>query len=609
MIKELFRLWARLSGARRRSFYALMALMIAGAVAETVSLAAVIPFLSLMADPESLGRFPMLQSAVERRGLAESDILLVSALIFGLIAMTSALVRLALVWAVTRFTFGVAHDLSVSVYSNTLSQSYQWHVGRNSSESVAAINKVQFAIGSGLLPLLRAFVSLVIAIFIVAALISVDPSTAIYGGLGFAASYVGISLIVRRRIKRNGGIIAESQGTRIQAVQEGLGGIRDVLIDGTQGLFVERFQIKDNALREAQVANSVLGQSPRFAVEGIALLLVSILAWKMALQPDGLSAALPVLGALALGGQKLIPLMQQVYGGWARIAGARATLRDVLDLLELKLPNVDQSAVVHFDESIRLDNISFAYGKSGANVLAGFNLNIEKGSRVGFIGPTGSGKSTVLDIVMGLLEPTSGSIAVDGLVLAESNRRAWQKKIAHVPQAIYLADGSVRENIAFGIQASDIDDDRVKSAAERANISTHIESLPEGYATHVGERGVRLSGGQRQRIGIARALYKQAEVLVLDEATSALDNDTERAVIDCVVSLDRELTILMIAHRLTTLEGCDRVIALDAGRVAHDGSYSQVIGAKNQLAGSDESGLGGSEAGSAALEPAAPAER
>ena len=578
MIRELRRLWPRLSAARRKAFYALMGLMLCGAVAELVSLGAVIPFLSVMADPTSIRKFPMLASLVDAQGLSSSDVLLLTALMFGTLALVSALVRLALIWSTTKFIFGVGHDLSVAVYSNTLHQPYQWHVARNSSESVAAINKVQFAMGSGLLPLLRAFVALVIATFIVAALVIVDPMTALLGALGFALSYIGISLVVRRSIKRNGQVIADAQSTRIQAVQEGLGGIRDVLIDGTQNMFLHRFRNEDSALRHAQIINSVLSQSPRFALEGIALLLVSLLAWRMAIQPGGLSAALPILGALALGGQKLIPLMQQVYGGWARVSGARATLRDVLDLLELPVLTGNPTAKIKFEECLELAGVSFSYLSAESSVLNQVTLKINKGSRVGFVGTTGSGKTTLLDLVMGLLEPTEGAVRVDGVPLTYENREAWQRKVAHVPQAIYLADGSIRENIAFGVPVDEIDDAQIRLAAQRANIAEHIESLPDGYNSHVGERGVRMSGGQRQRIGIARALYKRAEILVLDEATSALDNDTERAVIESVVALDNSLTILMIAHRLSTLEGCDRVVALNMGSVDRDGTYDDVVG-------------------------------
>jgi len=287
-----------------------------------------------------------------------------------------------------------------------------------------------------------------------------------------------------------------------------------------------------------------------------------------------------LLGALALGAQRMLPALQQIYGAWASIVGSRASLADALELLDQPLPaEVYQSAPapLPFQDAIRFDAVRFRYNSDGPWVLDGLNLTIPKGARVGFVGSTGSGKSTTLDLLMGLLEPTHGQILVDGQPITGERQRAWQQTIAHVPQSIYLADTTLAENIAFGVPREAIDLDRVRQTARQAQIADFIESQPEGYHAFVGERGIRLSGGQRQRIGIARVLYKQASVLVFDEATSALDNATEQTVMDAIESFSRDLTILLIAHRFTTVQRCDTIIQIEHGQLVAQGSYAQLL--------------------------------
>ena len=353
-----------------------------------------------------------------------------------------------------------------------------------------------------------------------------------------------------------------------------------MLIDGTQSVYCTTYRAADLRLRRAQGSNQFLGNFPRFGIEALGMLLISALAYGMAREPGGMAVAIPVLGALALGAQRMLPILQQAYGSWTAIRAGQASLQDALSLLDQPLPDhADQPAPVPipFSQRLCIDQLSFRYSAETPLVLRNLTLSVEKGSRVGFIGATGSGKSTLLDIVMGLLQPTEGTIAVDGVQITPSNLRSWQAHIAHVPQSIFLADTSIAENIAFGVSLEHIDMERVKDAAGRAQIAQAIESWPQQYKTKVGERGVRLSGGQRQRIGIARALYKQADVIVFDEATSALDNETERAVMQAIESLGDDLTIFIIAHRLTTLKNCSCVVKLGAAGEVLMGSYESTI--------------------------------
>ena len=310
------------------------------------------------------------------------------------------------------------------------------------------------------------------------------------------------------------------------------------------------------------------------------MVVIAALAYVLSQQVGGISSALPVLGLLALGAQRLLPSLQQLYVSWASIVGSQASIEDILKLLDQPLPEVQQELIpsqYSFQQDVRFDSVHFRYNNDGPWVLKGLNLVIKKGSRVGLVGSTGSGKSTTLDLLMGLLMPTEGNILIDGEPVSGKYLRDWQRSIAHVPQSIFLADTSLAENIAFGIPLDKIDLGRVKIAARQAQIADYIESRPEGYKTYVGERGIRLSGGQRQRIGIARALYRQASVLVLDEATSALDNTTEQLVLDAMGTLSSELTVVLIAHRLTTVRHCDVIIELEHGKVVAQGTYDELI--------------------------------
>ena len=559
-----------------------MGLTLVSAFAEVVSLGAVLPFLGILTAPDRVFNHPIVADVALSWGVTSADqMVLPITVAFAAAALIAGTIRILLLWASTRLAFASGADLSIEVYRRTLYQPYRVHVARNSSEVISGItNKVNGAVFQVLLPLQTLVSSIVLLVAITLALIAIDPTVASVATVGFGASYAMITWMSRRRLHRNSQRIAHEQTQVVKALQEGLGGIRDVLLDGTQPVYCDIYRQADHPLRRAQGNNFFIGGSPRYIMEAVGMVLVAALAYALSRQVGGIATALPVLGALALGAQRLLPALQHIYSAWASIAGNHASLADTIELLDQPLPAEllqPAPAPLLFQDAIRFDAVRFRYTGGGPCVLDGLNLTIPKGARVGFVGSTGSGKSTTLDLLMGLLIPAEGELMVDGQPISGNRLRAWQQSIAHVPQSIYLADTTLAENIAFGVPRNAIDLDRVQQAARQAQIADLIENSPEGYQAYVGERGIRLSGGQRQRIGIARALYKQASVLVFDEATSALDNATEQSVMDAIEGLNRDLTILLIAHRLTTVRRCDTIVELEHGRVVAQGTYEQLL--------------------------------
>ena len=565
-------------------FGVLLLLMIGASFAEVVSIGAVLPFLGVLTAPEPVFHHPLAQPLVRILGLVEpGQLLLPLTVVFAATALFSGVMRLVLLWTQTRLGHAIGADLSINIYRRTLYQPYSVHVARNSSEVIAGISgKANGVVYFTLMPILTILSSSILLATILLALLAIEPAVASSAFAGFGAIYAVVILLGKKRLARDSQRVSQEQNQVIKALQEGMGGIRDVLIDGTQATYCAIFRKADLSLRHANANIQIIAGSPRYGIEALGMVLIAGLAFLLAQRSAGIASAIPVLGALALGAQRMLPALQQAYSSWTSMRGGQATLADALVLLDQPLPaHVDEPlpAPLPFREAIAFDNLSFRYAPDGPWVLRGLSLAIPKGSRVGFIGTTGSGKSTLLDIVMGLLPPTEGRFAVDSEAVTERNCRAWQAHIAHVPQAIFLADTTIAENIAFGVAPDRIDHDRVRRAAAKAQIADTIEAWDRGYDTLVGERGVRLSGGQRQRIGIARALYKQADVIVFDEATSALDNETELAVMQAIENLGDGLTILIVAHRLTTLRNCDRIVELSGGTVARTGTYREIVGA------------------------------
>lgn len=555
------------------------------AFAEVLSLGAIIPFLGVLISPDKVFEIETFQVVWIFFGITSSNqILLPVTIFFTLGAFVSGGFRLGLLFLSSRLSYAVGADISIEIYRRTLYQPYSLHVSRNSADVISGITaKANGVVAYVLQPLLTLVSSILLLVIISIGLVALDPIVTTVAFTLFGLIYLIIALQAKKKLLRDGQIAAHSQTILQKSLQEGLGAIRDVILDGTQKFYLNLYSKADIPYRRALGNSQFTSSSPRYSVEAIGIMVMAIFAYQLSKSSDSLLSIIPLLGSLAMGAQRLLPILQQSYTAWAYLKIGKSTLSDVIQLLDqpFHISEFDNSSnsvspyVINLDSSIVLKNISFRYAEDLPLVIENISLNIEKGKRVGFIGKTGSGKSTLVDIIMGLLPPTSGEFLVDGQVVQSTNVGSWQKNIAHVPQSIYLSDSTISENIAFGIPAEEIDLSRVQEAARKAQISEHIESLKHGYNTIVGERGIRLSGGQRQRIGIARALYKKASVIVFDEATSALDNETEKAVMDSIDGLGAELTILMIAHRLSTVENCDMIVRLEDGKIVEQKGFGK----------------------------------
>lgn len=580
---SLGRLWKHINPKRRVQFGFVFLLMLFASLAEVISIGAVFPFLGILTSPERIFKHELAQPLIQALHLTEpSQLLLPLTIVFTIALIISGVIRLFLLWSQTRLGFAIGADLSFSIYHRTLYQPYAVHVSRNSSEVITGISsRANDVTSQVLMPILTIFSSILMICMILSALMVINPNIAIFGCIGFGIIYLIIIQISKKRLSHDSKIISRESNQVLKALQEGLGSIRDVLLDGTQTIYCNIYRNSDLPLRRAKANITIIGGSPRYGIETLGMILIVILAYTLAKNSGGLSStAIPVLGAMALGAQRMLPVLQLTFSGWATIRGAESSLRETLDILDQPLPVYANQVLpepISFQHEISINRLSFRYGNEGPWILRDLGLSIPKGTCVGFIGVTGSGKSTLLDIIMGLLQPVEGNMSIDGVIITSENYRSWQLRIAHVPQAIFLSDTTIAENIAFGIPKENIDFDRVKVAAKKAQLSETIESLDKQYNTIVGERGVRLSGGQRQRIGIARALYKKADVIVFDEATSALDNETELNVMDAIENLGDDLTIIIVAHRLTTLRNCNQVIELEAGKVKRVATYDEVI--------------------------------
>ena len=604
MLTPFRQLLALMDASERRRFGWLMGLVALTGLVDTLGVASILPFLAVLTDPEILERNVRLAAVMARFGLEDSgQSLFVLGAVVAVLVLSGLALRIVSLRSVALFCHGCNHTFSARMLGGYLAQPYTFFLGRHSSDlGKSVLMEVDTAVGYALIPGMRVLAHAVTILLMAGLLFVVDPVVALAALSFLGGAYLLVYLSVRRYLTRIGAERYDRNAERYRIAQEALAGIKDVKVMGLERAYLERYRGPSRALSRVEGAAQLVGEMPRHLLE--TLLFAGMFAMVLYLVTSGGGSAVgaaPVLGLYAVAGLRMVPAIQQVYHALAdmRYAGPalEALIRDS-ELAHRPLPEGRGVAPLGLRATLELRDLRYAYPEAGRAALNGLSLTIPAGGVIGIVGGTGAGKTTLVDLVLGLLEPQGGEITVDGTKLGPGTRRAWQATIGYVPQQITLVDDTVAANIAFGVDPDARDMDAVRRAASLAELDAFVLSdLPQGYDTEVGERGVRLSGGQRQRIGIARALYHDPDVLVLDEATSALDNITETAVIGAVRNLGRDKTVIMIAHRLSTVQGCDFLVLLEGGRIAAQGSFEALLRDSPAFRALAEAGGGGSPAG------------
>jgi len=571
---------------RRGSFVLLM--VVGMAVLETAGVASVMPFLSVLSNPEVIETNPVLSATYHGLGFETVDgfLVLLGGAVFALLIF-SAVFRTLTHYAMNRFIEMRRHSVSSRLLETYLRQPYAFFLDRHSGDMAKNIlSEVDQLVGRVLRPGMLMVAYSVVVLSIVTLLVVVNPLLALVVALGLGSMYLMVYVGVRRLLGRIGHERAEANQERFEAAGEALGGIKDIKLLGREQAYLKRFLQPSIVQAGHQATTQTLAEVPKYLIEamalgGIVVLTLALMAMHGGVEGDGLGEVLPVLGLYGFAAYRMLPAANQIYAGAARIrfgeAAVDSAYNDLLYRAQLAEIRGTAPAAMHPQREVALDSITFMYPNATLPALEGIDLTIPVGSSIGLVGSTGAGKTTLVDVVLGLLRPTDGTIRVDDEAVTDDNLRAWQQALGYVPQDIFLTDSTVTENIALGVPPEEIDRDQVERCARMAQVHEFImQDMPDQYDTVVGERGVRLSGGQRQRIGIARALYHDPSVLVFDEATSALDSVTEKAVMQAIDNLHHDKTIILIAHRLSTVENCDQVVLLEQGRIAAQGRFDEL---------------------------------
>ena len=564
---------------------ALLGLMFIGMVLEIFGIGMVIPAIVLLMQGDLVARYPTVVPVLEQLGNPSPQVLIVG-IMLGLtgLYLVKNLFLAFLAWRQARLAFGVRVQISQRLFTTYLRQPYIFHLQRNSAQLLRnVITEVDLFTGvlsSGMILLTEGLVLLGIT----SLLMVVEPLGTLIVVLVMGGATWGFHRITHAHIARWGQARQYHGGLRIQHLQQGLGGAKDVKLLGREDDFLARYRMHDTQSARAMQLHTTLQQLPRLWLELLVVAGLAILVLSMLAQGRDMASIVPTLGLFATAAFRLLPATSRVLGVMQSLRYSLPVINTLHEELKLAVPRPaaqNNNGMHVIQTNIRLSNISYTYPASPTPVLNGLSIAIQKGESVGLIGPSGSGKSTLVDVILGLLTPNAGQVTVDGQDI-QQNLRAWQNQIGYVPQSIYLTDDTLRRNVAFGLSNEQIDDTAVQRAIQAAQLEEFVTSLPDGLETFVGERGIRLSGGQRQRIGIARALYHDPAVLVLDEATSALDTATEHGVMQAVDALHGTKTIIIVAHRLSTVEHCDRLYRLEQGRVIEEGKTSEILGLSSE---------------------------
>lgn len=552
------------------------------AMLDMAGVASILPFMAVLANPGLVETNTILNAAYAKLGFTDPQqfLFVLGMLVFVLLVVSQAFKALT-TYAQLRFTLMREYSIGKRLVEGYLHQPYSWFLSRHSADlGKTILSEVATVVANGVMPMMNLIAQGATAIALLTLLILIDPKMALIVGLTLAIAYALVFIATQRLLTRLGTERVKANQSRFTTLSEAFGASKEVKVGGLEQAYIQRFADPAQTYALHTATAQVISQLPRFALEAIAFGGMLLVVLYLMAQSGSFASALPIIALYAFAGYRLMPALQQIYGAVTQLRFAGPAL-DALhaDLMSLQPAHHNPSQdTIALQQAITLNQIQYRYPNAPKLALKNLSLNIPAKSTVGLVGATGSGKTTTVDLILGLLTAQQGTLEVDGQTITEHNKRAWQRAIGYVPQQIYLADDTVAANIAFGLDAKDIDQSAVERAAKIANLHDFVANdLPQQYQTTVGERGVRLSGGQRQRIGIARAMYHNPQVLILDEATSALDNLTEQAVMDAVYNIGHEITIILIAHRLSTVKACDTIFLLEKGQLKAQGTYAELM--------------------------------
>tara|TARA_X000000950_G_scaffold286857_1_gene397078 strand:- start:653 stop:2443 length:1791 start_codon:yes stop_codon:yes gene_type:complete len=574
-----------LSPHEKKRAVLLLIMILIMALLDTIGIASILPFVAVLTNPDLIETNLLLNKMFFIANIfgiqnEEQFLLSLGILVFVLLILSLSFKTLT-TYLQVQFVQMREYSIGRRLIEGYLHQPYSWFLSRNSSElGKNILSEVQQLINDGMFALIELIAKGLVVISIIILLIIADPILAFLVGLSLAGSYFLIFYFVRKYLVKIGSERMKNNQIRFKSISEAFGAAKEVKFKGLEKYYIEKFSDSAKMYAKSQALSKAIAQLPRFILEavafgGILLIIIYFLA-----RTGNFNAALPILSLYVFAGYRLMPSLQQIYASFSNITFIGPSLDKIYsDLKNLKVQKyTEDQEILTLKKEIKLINVKYNYPNAQQTTLENINLNIPFKSSIGIVGATGCGKTTTIDIILGLIEPSSGTFEVDGKVITNENSRSWQKSIGYVPQNIYLSDDSVESNIAFGLDSKYINKDTVEKASKIANLHNFvIEELPNQYKTIIGERGIRLSGGQRQRIGIARALYHNPQVLILDEATSALDNQTEIAVMDALDNLSENITVIMIAHRLTTVKKCDKIFLLEDGKIKNKGTFEELV--------------------------------
>lgn len=585
MFNIITQIFSLLSIEQRKKFYTLQVLVILMAFTELLGIASIAPFMALVGDMSLLEKDGIYSKLYQLSGINNPVSFLFMTGVSVLIALTvSTVISMFTTWRLSLYGSKVGTEIADRLYAYYMHQSWQFHASGSSAQLTKQIATESARISTEIIqPLMKMNAKLVLAIAICFSIFIYNPIIAISGLLIFISGYFLMYKFVRKALVINGRRLSSAATNRFRLMNEGFGGIKDVLLLNRNKDFINKFSIEGNIQAKAQGLNLTISQVPRFFIELLAFgAMIGLVLVLIKTYNGNLGAVLPILAVYALACFKLLPALQQIYGSITQIKGNIAAFESVKEDLinskkELSTKEATNFNKLSLNKEIKLQSIQFAYPNKSTYAVNDVSICIPVNHVIGIVGSSGSGKSTLIDIILGLLTPQKGEIYIDNTLITAKNKRAWQDLLGFVPQSIFLSEGSIAENVAFGIPADEINYNQVMRAVDLAHLTELVNELPEGIHTKVGERGVQLSGGQRQRIGIARALYNEADVLIFDEATSALDGITEKIIMDAIHEFTGKKTIIMIAHRLKTVQKCDTIYLMEKGKIIDQGTYMHLV--------------------------------